>query len=127
MAALTEKTIVIEAAEKSGSLITARLAGQLHREVMAVPGMLTSRLSVGTNGLISEGKARMWLPGQMKVARKISNNPVLELLSCEDLFVDEMAVKLQLKVEEIMLELMKLQLSGQVGERGGKWFLIDVS
>ncbi|MCK7468032.1 MAG: DNA-protecting protein DprA [Desulfosudis oleivorans] len=47
--------VVVEAARKSGSLITAQLALSQDREVMAVPGNVTSELSAGPNGLIQEG------------------------------------------------------------------------
>lgn len=55
MAGLSHLTIVIEAEEKSGTLITANLATDYNREVLAVPGNIFSRNSQGTNDLIDNG------------------------------------------------------------------------
>lgn len=55
IAALSRGTIVVEAAPRSGSLITARLALDLGREVMATPGRITDELALGTNALIADG------------------------------------------------------------------------
>ena len=52
IAALSLGTVVVEAAARSGSLTTARLAGELGRVLMAVPGPVTSVMSVGSNDLL---------------------------------------------------------------------------
>ena len=57
IAALSTLTIVVEAATRSGSLITADLATDLGRTVAAVPGPVTSRTSAGANELLHAGAA----------------------------------------------------------------------
>ena len=57
MAALGAMTVVVEAAEPSGSLITAERAYKLGREVGAVPGRVTTRVARGANGLLADGAA----------------------------------------------------------------------
>src|SRR4051794_7319378 len=55
MAALGAMTIVVEARERSGSLITAEMAQDLNREVGAVPGRVGSSPAAGTNALLRDG------------------------------------------------------------------------
>ena len=55
MAGLCDAVLVIEAQEKSGTLITARLAMDFNRDVLVVPGQIFSKNSEGTNKLIKEG------------------------------------------------------------------------
>jgi DNA processing protein len=57
IAALSETLIVVEAGERSGALITSRLALELGRTVAAVPGPIDSPRHVGSNRLLSEGAA----------------------------------------------------------------------
>lgn len=57
MAALARITVVVEAADPSGSLITSAFAEQMDRTVAAVPGHVTSASAAGSNGLLRDGAA----------------------------------------------------------------------
>ncbi len=59
IAGLSEATLVIESAEKGGSLITADIANSYNREVFAIPGRPEDKMSLGTNNLIKLQKAQL--------------------------------------------------------------------
>ncbi|WP_422106711.1 DNA-processing protein DprA [Winogradskyella sp.] len=59
IAGLSEATVVIESAEKGGSLVTADIANSYNREVFAVPGRTTDSQSIGCNNLIKFQKAHL--------------------------------------------------------------------
>lgn len=65
IAGLAAGTLVVEAAPKSGSLITARLAGEAGREVMAIPGSPLEARSQGCNKLIREGAVLVQEPADV--------------------------------------------------------------
>lgn len=65
IAGLASGTLVIEAAPQSGSLITARLAGEAGREVMAIPGSPLDARSLGCNQLIREGAVLVQTPDEV--------------------------------------------------------------
>lgn len=119
--ALSSEVIIIEAAAKSGSLVTAKIAEKLKRPMWAVPGPITSPTSVGTNELIATGKARMWL-GDQPQAQKPSSDPLLRLLTSDALTPNEIARKLGQPVSEVGAQLSLLTLTGQLIERAGKYY-----
>jgi DNA processing protein len=59
VAGISEATIVIESAERGGSLITANIANDYNRDVFAVPGRTTDKYSAGCNNLIKTQKANL--------------------------------------------------------------------
>lgn len=127
VAALSESVYVIEAALQSGSLITAKLANKLHRELWAVPGPITSLISAGTNKLIAEGKAKMWLGETISLPKTNTNDPILKLLENESLSADELCLRLKIPVSEIGARLTMYLLQGQVCEKEGRYYLDYVS
>lgn len=128
VAALCQEVIVVEAAQKSGSLITARLTNKLKRTLWAVPGPITSRTSAGTNNLIARGAAKMWLGETVQpLLLETGDDPILDILLNEALTADELARKLKLPVAEVGAKLSLLLLSGQVMEKEGKYYLTDAN
>jgi len=123
VAALCEDVIVVEAAVKSGSLITANIARKLKRRLWAVPGAITSRLSAGTNMLIAEGHARMWMGDTPQTPVKKSDDPLLAILEYDALTANDVARKLGAPVSDIGAQLSLLALTGQLTERGGKYYV----
>ena len=136
--------VVVEATRRSGSLITARLALDENREVMAVPGNVTSDLSLGTNWLIQTG-ARLvggWedvaegLPSPLRedlLSRKAeakerrplseAEEKVLKTLPVDaEVHIDEIAEATDLSISELLGVLLGLELEGLVVQNPGKNF-----
>jgi DNA processing protein len=142
---LSRALVVVEAARRSGSLISARLALEQNREVMAVPGNVSSELSAGTNGLIQAGAklVRDWtdvaaeLPPPLRdeLLAAEAGRPedraepgaeaarVLALLAEDALTgVDELVERSGRSVSEILTALLDLELEGWVVQHPGKRF-----
>jgi len=141
IAALADVVVVVEAAERSGALITAEAAMDLHKEVMAVPGSVFSPLSVGTHGLLRDGagmvqNARDVLvalemggevlddplrpPERLGVKLRPERDGILSHLSdVLALNAAEIARKLQLPISEVLGRLTALELDGAVRRQPG--------
>jgi DNA processing protein len=139
VAGIADAVLVVEAAEKSGSLITARLARTFGKPLMAVPGLVTSKVAEGTNNLIKKGKAVMVTSaeeilaemglnsGQMKMqfAATTTNSPILTALESGEKSVDELSRVLKMPIEKVMNEVLDLELDGQIGGKSGKYFKVN--
>lgn len=123
VADLCHELIVVEAANRSGALLTAGMMIKRKKPVWAVPGPITSSVSAGTNQLIAEGKAKMWttLKGVPLQGR---GTPLLNLIADQGLDASEIARRLGKSASEIGSELTMMMLKGEVEEREGKYYVI---
>ncbi len=126
--------LVIEAGEKSGSLITANYGKEFGKKVFAVPGPITSPTSKGTNWLIKEGATLVTGPGDILGVKserlKKSTKPELsgdeakiyESLSKGELSIDELSIDTGINVVALSSILSMMSLKGLVQEIAGKYY-----
>ncbi|MCX6816563.1 MAG: DNA-processing protein DprA [Candidatus Beckwithbacteria bacterium] len=136
VAGLSQGVLVIEGGEKSGSLVTAKLAQEQGKTVMAVPGPVTGSQSYGTNWLIKNG-AEMVVEAK-DVLAKLSLHPrgvnffhlggvigveykILQELAGEPMGVDDLAKKLGIDIVKLSEILSLMSIKGIVEEKLGKY------
>jgi DNA processing protein len=136
---LARATLVIEARDKSGALLTADAAACQGRNVLAVPGPITSPISNGCNRLIQTGAkpalglrdlfeelgqqfdenvASISLPSGITEGER----KMLDLLGLGDEHIDELAVRLQIGPSDALAVLTSLEIRGLVEQKAGKIF-----
>jgi DNA processing protein len=137
---LSMATIVVEAGDTSGALITAEFAAEQGRDVFAVPGNILAPQSRGTNRLIQNGALPLLSPddilqslnltkvGQQKSARRIlpTNDVESQLMTAlgdEPLHVDEIRNQTGLPVEKVSAALVMMELKGMVRQVGGMQYV----
>lgn len=143
---LSRVTVVIEAAAGSGALITAGTALDQGREVMAVPGNITSPVSVGTNRLICDGAAPLLEPADLlrhypelaltnlETSIVPGNPPPLpetlspverelaDLIGGQPIHPDELAGRCGRPIAEVLSTLCGLEIAGVVEQGPGRIF-----
>jgi DNA processing protein len=123
LAGVALATVVVEAAARSGALITARLAMEEGREVLAVPGNIFSELSVGPNTLLRVGARPLLTPRDLFDAIGVKppdsatdEHPetVMGIEPGEALTTDQIAARSGLSVADVTARLLDLELSGDL-------------
>jgi DNA processing protein len=124
LAGLARAVVVVEAAARSGALITARLANEEGREVLAVPGNIFSALSVGPNTLLRVGARPLLTPRDLFDAIGVepavrnaqpAGSDLLRFFEAGEAYTtDEIAARSGGSVSDVLQGLLELELAGQV-------------
>lgn len=129
-------TLVIEASEKSGSLITAKLTKKIKKPIFCIPGSITSSASSGTNLIIKEGWAQLVTNSNdilkinhldnnqsNQINYSVEEKTIVTLLKLEPLFADEIAAQSEFDITKVLTLLTTMSIKGYIYETGGKYYL----
>jgi DNA processing protein len=140
IAGLSRAVVVVEARERSGALITAEMALEQGREVMAVPGNITSLVSRGPNHLLRQGARPVTgladvlegigidtlFPNDNRGAAALSpvENELIQLLGTESLTQEALIQRTRIPARDVLAGLVYLELKGLIRAMPGGLYTI---
>lgn len=138
---LSQGTLVVEAALKSGSLITARLAAEQGKEVFAIPGSIHSPQSRGCHALIKQGaklvesaqdvleelnlpqlSAALTAEADVDVDGQPADGPLFAAMGFEPVSLDALQARTGLATAELQARLLALEMAGEIARLQGGLF-----
>jgi DNA processing protein len=130
---LSRGVLVVEAASRSGSLITAHLAAEQNREVFAVPGSIHSALSKGCHELLRDGAklvesaedilSELGMSSTETARQKREpSHPLLRDMGFAPISIDQIAARAGLTAAAVSSQLSHLEVDGRVQALAGGWF-----
>ena len=140
VAGLSKSTLVVEAALKSGSLITADFAKKYKRKVFALPGPITSKVSEGTNQLLKDEASIVTCAQDILdfygIKKSDLNNlnfqkaeglekEILEVLKREPMEIDALSRMFEIPSSQLGTTLSLMAMKGLVFQEGSKYFISD--
>ena len=151
VAGLAKAVLIVEAGEKSGSLITANFARKFKRKLFVVPGLLTSSLSAGICQLIREGAQTVTCAKdvldyynvkhsvsnilQPVVLNRVKHKPfkhetldsleqeIIQQLQIEPTGIDDLSRKLKINISEMSKLISFMEIKGQVKKENNKYYV----
>ena len=143
IAGLADATIIVESAEKGGSLVTADIASSYNRDVFALPGRRSDMYSRGCNRLIKDNKASVieslddleynmsWQPEvdkPLKIQRQLfvelnaEEQKIVDALESDSIYIDQLCQTVGLPMGKVSALLLGLEFNGVVSSMPGKMY-----